>query len=356
MRQCLRISHNVQGREARSTPNTVCVSHCYEAFRQLKRKMGDKHLHSHAKRVVYDGFRLPHGVHEEDFRSAIAYQPKGGDLFVASFPKSGTTWMQYIVCLIYNNGTPPEGPIMFGATPFLEMIGGDGVDEYERPTPIKTHFPYNLTPISSDAKYIYVVRNPKDTCVSYYHHCIKSEAHCEEYRNMSFDTFFEMFYDGTTDWNDYFDHVVSWYAHKDDPNVLFVTYEDMKEDLEGVIKRVATFMGGNWAARIESDAHLLGKIVFESSLPAMKENVNKSMSILGDKAGRERIFPPKVRKIMDELDAVGATEGCSDWQFVRKGIVGDWVNHLSDDQNARLTAKARTRLAACTELLVRWRL
>ena len=39
-----------------------------------------------------------------------------------------------------------------------------------------------------------------------------------------------------------FDHVASFWAHRDEPNVLFVHYDDMKADLEGEMRRVAAFL------------------------------------------------------------------------------------------------------------------
>ena len=76
---------------------------------------------------------------QKNLNPAINYEPRVGDLIIASFPKTGTTWMQYIASLIFNSGEPPKGPIMFGTTPFLELVGSDGVLEYMRPVPIKTH-------------------------------------------------------------------------------------------------------------------------------------------------------------------------------------------------------------------------
>lgn len=40
----------------------------------------------------------------------------------------------------------------------------------------------------------------------------------------------------------YFVHLVSWYEHRNDPNVLVVCFEDLKEDLEKQVRRVAEFM------------------------------------------------------------------------------------------------------------------
>ena len=43
----------------------------------------------------------------------------------------------------------------------------------------------------------------------------------------------------------YYEHLLSWWKHRNDPNVLFLFFEEMKQDLESVVKVVASFMGIN---------------------------------------------------------------------------------------------------------------
>ena len=44
-------------------------------------------------------------------------------------------------------------------------------------------------------------------------------------------------------YGDYFDHVLSWWAHRNDENVLFLKYEDMKKDLTAIVTQFAEFIG-----------------------------------------------------------------------------------------------------------------
>ena len=70
------------------------------------------------------------------------------------------------------------------------------VEQLKRPRFIKTHLPFNMLPKQITAnekrpKIIYVMRNAKDTCVSYYHHCKLLEG----YRG-NFDQFCKLFLAG----------------------------------------------------------------------------------------------------------------------------------------------------------------
>lgn len=78
----------------------------------------------------------------------------------------------------------------------LHQLVSDSVNyASSRPSPrfIKTHLPYRLLPRQirtgeRKPRIVYVARNPKDTCVSYYHHCRLMEG----YRG-DFNTFCRLF-------------------------------------------------------------------------------------------------------------------------------------------------------------------
>ncbi len=56
--------------------------------------------------VLHDGFRMPMGFPVEGFESGQRYRAAAGDIFVATYPKCGTTWMQYIVYLLLHGAEP----------------------------------------------------------------------------------------------------------------------------------------------------------------------------------------------------------------------------------------------------------
>lgn len=266
--------------------------------------------------TIHDGFRIPMGFPVDAFASGCAYRAHPGDIIVTTYPKCGTTWVQHIVYLLLHGGEPlPAGVRMTTAIPHLEEVGAAFVEALPEPRCIKTHLPYAMTPQHSEAKYVYVARNPFDCAVSFFHHTRGFVKHYD-FADGTFDDYFECFLAGEVDFGDYFDNLLSWHAHADDENLLFVTYEDLKADPKAGIVAIARFLGGA-AAIAATDPTTLAAVVHHSSFDAMKKDQERWAS-----------------RRPDGMPA-----------FIRKGVVGDWRSHFSPDQARRLAAKfdERTR-------------
>ncbi|GFX99625.1 sulfotransferase 1C2 [Trichonephila clavipes] len=194
-----------------------------------------------------DNFRIPGFFSAEAYKSALSYKPRPDDLFIVTYPKCGTTWVQNIVACIFRDGKPFHSALeFFMETPFLEMTGAKIAESMKRPGAIKLHLPHHLTPWSPDSKYIFVARNPKDCCVSFYHHTERTPGY--RFQGGEFDDYFELFINGEVDFGDYFDTLLSWYEHRNDPNVLFITYEQLKKDPRTYILKIAEFLGNQYKA------------------------------------------------------------------------------------------------------------
>ncbi|KAL1485197.1 hypothetical protein MTO96_032115 [Rhipicephalus appendiculatus] len=63
-----------------------------------------------------------HYIYDEDcLRSALAYVPRQDDIFLVTYPKCGTTWIQYLALSILTDGHPPKSVAAFRhASPFME--------------------------------------------------------------------------------------------------------------------------------------------------------------------------------------------------------------------------------------------
>ena len=259
---------------------------------------------------------MPMGFPVEGFASGQRYRPSPGDIFVASYPKCGTTWVQYIVYLLEHDAEPlAAGQRLDDAFPHLEEVGAAAVRARPEPRLIKTHLPFALTPFASSAKYVYVARNPFDCAVSFYHHTRGFPRHYD-FAAGSWETFFECFVRGEVDFGDYFDHLLSWWPRRSDPNVLFLTYERMLDAPTDAVRAIAEFLGRG-AGELARDAARLGDVVRLSSFDHMRRDQGRWSS------ARPADMPA----------------------FVRKGVAGDWRNQFSAEQARRLAAKLRERTA-----------
>ncbi|XP_035234093.1 amine sulfotransferase-like [Stegodyphus dumicola] len=293
---------------------------------------------------VVDGLPMSKNAPIENIRSALSYIPRDDDVFIATYPKCGTTWAQQMLILIFRHGKPLESFMRFGAvSPFLDMAGVKAVEEMPRPNAIKTHLPYHLAPHSVKAKYIYVTRNPKDCCVSYFHHT-RDKGNYEF--NGTFDDFFELFLSGNVEFGDYFDHLLSWYYHRNDPNMLFLTYEQMKEDPSAAILKMASFIDDDlYAEPLRNDPEKLRDIVKFSSFDYMKEataKVIEEIKSMTEEDIAKSELPGHVKKFFSRVSEKSENGFSKKKKFdgnLRKGITGDWKNYFSEDQSKRMEEK-----------------
>ena len=271
--------------------------------------------------IVHCGVRLPKSFPREMFASALDYQATAGDIFVSAYPKCGTTWTQNIVHLLLHNGVPlGAGDKLTELFPHLEEVGSQFVGALAEPRLVKTHLPFEMTPDHAQARYIYVARNPFDCAVSFFHHTRGFPQHYD-FADGTFADFFECFLAGKVDFGDYFDNLRSWYAHRNDGNVLFLTYEAMQRDARAAIAEIGAFLDRDAAG----DSRLLDAVLRHSRFDSMRKNQGRWSS------RRPHGMPG----------------------FVRRGVVGDWTNQFTAEQAARLLEKFRVR-ARGTDLEWLW--
>ncbi|KAG0435414.1 hypothetical protein HPB47_018501 [Ixodes persulcatus] len=261
-----------------------------------------------------EGLYIRREFQEKTLRSVLSYEPREGDIFIVSYPKCGTTWVQNITYNIFNAGGIPDDK------------------DLPKPVAMKTHLPFSKQPYSEGAKYIYISRNPYDCCVSFYHYVKTGPAH--QFEDRTFDEFFESFVRGKVTFGDYFDHLLSWYAHRSDPNVLFMTYENLKKDTESCVLKVADFIGEEYGRKLRDQPELLERIVSNVSLDAMKGLEEAKKKDTGRRVAEPSTTPVGVRTKTALFGGPAAEPFSGD--LVRKGVVGDWKNHFSPVQIERM--------------------
>ncbi|XP_061421262.1 sulfotransferase 2B1-like isoform X1 [Lethenteron reissneri] len=254
----------------------------------------------------YKGVSFPTKIHTpESLQYMEDFDVRDDDVFVAAYPKSGTTWMQEITTLILSGGdlTPVNTIPNWKRVPWVENISGKGfLENCPSPRLISTHAPYSIAPKKlkeGKGKAIYITRNPKDIMVSLLH----------------FSKFVRFFADiGTLEecfrnfvsnkaqlhGGSWFTHVRGWHEHKDDPNIFIISFEDMVKDLRGSVKRIADFM-----ERPLSES-ALDTIAEHCTFSSMKKNPMANYSLISN----------------DWLDHNVGT-------FMRKGTVGNWKSEFT---------------------------
>ena len=197
-----------------------------------------------------NGIRVPHYFDVEWVETKMKnIKLRPDDIWVASYPKCGTHWTMQIVRLILNHGKD-DGKNIVETVLWVEAFNKDSpynsqvnLDQLPSPRTFKSHFSYEMMPCGQPStipgRYIYLSRNPKDVVVSYYHH----DRGFLSNPILEWSQYFEVFMKGKVYYGDYFDHILGWWAHKDDDNVLFLKYEDMKKDLPTAVARIAKFIG-----------------------------------------------------------------------------------------------------------------
>lgn len=235
------------------------------------------------------------------------FVPKDGDVFIVTYPRSGTTWTEQMVHLLVNKGEQGEQRLT-DAVPWLETLPHrpNGMHKFLETLPERrlftSHLPYPLMPHidNTTAKIVYVARNPKDVAISTYFHN-QSKGGYEG----SWEEHFQLFLNGDVGFGPYFDHVLPWWqASQKNKNILFLKYEDMKHDHAGNVEKLASFLD------LEADSQLIETVVRLSSFQSMTSNETTNFEWVPQKADKPKHF--------------------------RKGDIGDWRNHFNAEQSQQM--------------------
>ncbi|KAL3986642.1 KRAB domain-containing zinc finger protein [Sarotherodon galilaeus] len=265
------------------------------------------HLFRHKNYNFLAGHTTPDYIDSLD-----SFEIKDSDVFLVTYPKSGTVWAQQIIISIHElHGNQNKYSNNMERMPWLEYKTAE-YTLLPSPRLFASHLPEHIMPPGvkeKKAKIVYLMRNPKDNMVSFYHF---SKALADLETPESFDQFFEWYITGNVLASSWFDHVREWYLNRDQYNILFLTYEEMILDLKASVKKICNFLGINLTEAA------ICQVVEKATFQNMKNDT---------KANYEHIPPERFSG-----------------KFLRKGQIGDWKNTLTVAQSERVDQVLREKL------------
>ena len=274
-------------------------------------------------------------LHNHHFDSTIWNDLKfrDDDIVIATYAKSGTTWMQQIVAQLMFDGDPDIS--VAEMSPWVDLR----VPPKEVKLPLleaqthrrfmKTHLPVDAIRFCPKARYLYIGRDGRDVVWSMYNHHVNANQTWYDALNNTPgrvgppiepppDTIRQYWRewldrDGYPFWP-FWDNVRSWWAVRDLPNVKFIHFANLKHDMAREIRAIATFLDipikeSRWESILE-----------HCSFEWMKKNATKSVPLGGAfwDAGAE--------------------------VFINKGVNGRWTDTLSPEEVAAYQTRSRTEL------------
>ena len=285
-----------------------------------------------------------------DSRRWDAYQPRRNDVVVATYPKSGTTWVQRIVSLlIFQTLDVIE---LDRVCPWWERRTGASIEDisryFEQQThqrSIKTHLPLDGLPIYDEVKYIHVVRDGRDVALSYHNHCtshsVESVAHLDTigmnddallrpypkimedpvafFHNWLTTSAIEGQKNGSP-FLSYFEFEKTYAQAVGQDNFLFIRYEDLEADIVDQMRRIADFL------EISITHHILTRLAKGASFEEMQK--------VGD-----TLIPLTTKNFINGSDG-----------FFNVGKSGRWKGVFEEDDLRLFNEK----LSALPESYIRW--
>jgi aryl sulfotransferase len=282
-------------------------------------------------------------MHSHHFDSTIwnEFRFRDDDIVIATYAKSGTTWMQQMIAQMLFGGDPNLA--VAEMSPWMDLrvppkeVKLPVVEAQKHRRFVKTHLPVDALVFSPRLKYIYIGRDGRDVVWSLYNHHFNANQKWYDALNLTPGLVGPMIEPPPSDirqyWHDWLDgdgfpfwspweNARSWWAIRELRNVMLIHYNQMKRDMPGQMRRIAYFLD------IKVEESRWSAIEEYCSFDWMKRNATKSVPLGGAfwDAGAE--------------------------VFLNKGVNGRWTEVLTPAESAEYEARALAELGpSCAKWL-----
>ncbi|KAJ8040141.1 Sulfotransferase family cytosolic 1B member 1 [Holothuria leucospilota] len=281
------------------------------------------------KPYKFEGVTFMKMIPPENVAGVREWKTREDDIFVSTYPKSGTHWMYEIVHLILANGHSDkiDRSKMMNSTiemlhpPELVKPTYEVLDKEESQRVIMAHLPWQFLPKQlteqQKGKIVYVMRNPKDVITSQNRFSLSSSGKQKDEELWKY--LINAFLTGDVMYGSWFDHVKRHWEHRNQGNVFFTSYEEMKKDLRSVVKPLSKFLGH------ELDEDALDRVEEKSTVKAMKKTYDDI----------EKNVPGGAMMVK----ALGKNS------FIQKGVTGSWKEYFTVAENELFDQVCKGKMA-----------
>lgn len=176
------------------------------------------------------------------------------DVIVAGYPKSGNTWMQYLLAAAF------YGLDLQVASDALvqDLVPDVHFKKFFKPYFPVTFFKSHFLPRPDYRKVVYLLRDGRDAMVSYWHYLQGLDGDSIDFLKLV-QTGENLF---PCQWHE---HVEQWLANPHGAQMITVRYEDLQANPAAQLQRISEFAG------LPREAGVLEAAAQSASLPAMKK-------------------------------------------------------------------------------------
>jgi hypothetical protein len=163
--------------------------------------------------------------------------PYPDDVWIVSFPKSGNTWTRFLIANLIAGDGVVDWTNIERYVPDAALHRDTQLRGLPRPRYLKSHEPYQ----PEYRRVVFIVRDPRDVAVSYYHFAKKSKRLAEDQSIVEFvNEFIHGWKDPYGTWGE---NVGSWLgARRGTKDFLVLRYEDLLTDAQQQLARVAEML------------------------------------------------------------------------------------------------------------------